>query len=158
MVSECEREKRMEKFRNNGLLPKVLCVVAFMADGAFLLMVFRHAAKSNIPWLVLLYMALSVFSGIGFVAAGVKLLRIRKALRWCSAVPGVFILVYCISLNGFANLAWEVVLFRSFWAMLFWIPFLVSVCGMAIRASTVVKIFLLTAVPFVGLMLLALLK
>lgn len=148
----------MEKFGNKRLLSKILCLVAFMADGALLLTASRHVAKSNIPWLVLLYMALSVFSGIGFVAANVKSLIKRRALCWCSAAPGVFMLAYCFSVKTFANLTWEVVLTRAFWALLFWIPFLVAVRGSAMRTSSVVLIFLLTTVPFCGLMLLALLK
>ncbi|MCR5752959.1 MAG: hypothetical protein K6G91_13475 [Kiritimatiellae bacterium] len=148
----------MEQFRNNGLLTKVLCAIAFMSDGAFLLAASRHVAKSGIPCLILLYLALSVLSGVGFVAANVKSSGTKKALRWCSAAPGVFMLAYCLSLKGSANLAWEVVLFRAFWFMLFWVPFLVAVRGMAIRVSTVVRIFLLTSVPFVGLMLLACFK
>lgn len=149
-----DRLKGMDRLGNNGLLPKVLCVVAFMSDGAFLLTASRHAAKGNIPWLILLYLALSVLSGAGFVAANVKSLGTRKALRWCSAAPGVFMLAYCLSIKGSA----EVVLFRTFWSMLFWIPFLVSVRGMAIRTSTVVRIFLPTSIPFAGLMLSACFK
>ena len=143
----------MGKLRNNGLWPCVLCFVAFMADGAFLLMISRHVARSCIPWLILPFLALSVLSGAGFMATGVKSLRLRNLMRWSSAVPGVFMPGYFLTTGWFPNMACGVLLSKVFWTMLFWIPFLASVRGVTIRASSVVRVFLMAAVPVVGLML-----
>ena len=138
--------------------PRVLCFVAFMADCAFLLMASRHVARSRIPWLILLCLALPVFSGAGFMAAGVKSLRLRNLLHWSSAVPGVFMVGCFLSTEWFPNMTCGVLLSKVFWVMLFWIPFLASVRGVSVRFPSMVGLYFTATVPLVGLLLLAFFK
>ena len=148
----------MDKLGNNGRWTRFLCFVSFMADGAFLLMASRHIARSSIPWLILLCLALSVLSGAGFMAAGVKSLRLKILLRWLSAMPGVFVTGCFLPVEGFANMTCSMILSKVFWAMLFWIPFLASMRGMALRITTIAGLCLLAFIPCSGLFLLAYLK
>lgn len=147
-----EREKCKDGSNMRWIRP--LCFVVFAANAIFLVAAFRNTARGNVYLFILLYLVLSALLAAGFVAESIRSTKLRSSFRLLSAIPGVIVLAYSLTLDGIGNVTCGVLFFRVFFGVLLLSPFFVSMCGVSLRVSRVARIFILPSVVYGYLMLL----
>lgn len=134
---------------------RILCFAVFSANAVFVLLLSRNFSTDRIPWLILLYFALSLFSACGIVETKGKSLVIRKVLHYSSCTPCVLFflsLFWFPTTDGYPIEALGVGIIRIVLVIVFLLPYCMSCFGIKLRFSSVALIFIMPTVTVVGLL------
>ena len=135
--------------------PRLLCCTMFSANAVFVILRSRNFSTDCIPWLILLYFALSLFSACGIVETKGKSLVIRRLLHYSSCMPGVLFFLFLFwypTTDGSPSETLGIGIIRMVLVIIFLLPYFMSCFDIKLRTSSVAHIFIMPTVTCVGLL------